>query len=241
MTKSSDEKTTSRHGICAVSGQKRPRRDLVAIDALRPGLAERIRKDLPDLGPDALISRSELNRYRQLYVEESLKAEHGDISELEQEVAESIARADTLADNIEESYAEKRTFGQVAADKVAAFGGSWAFIIWFGLVMAAWMSVNVVLTAKHAFDPYPFILLNLVLSTLAAIQAPIIMMSQKRQEQKDRLRSLNDYQVNLKAEIEIRALHEKIDYLLIKQWQRMAEIQEMQLEIMQERPGPAQQ
>ncbi len=235
MTKNDNEKTTGRQGTCAISGQKRPRRDLVAIDALRPGLAERIRKDFPDLGPDALISRSELSRYRQLYVEESLKAEHGDISELEQQVAESIARADTLADNIEESYEEKRTLGQVAADKVATFGGSWAFIIWFMLVMAAWMAVNVVLTARHAFDPYPFILLNLVLSTLAAIQAPIIMMSQKRQEQKDRLRSLNDYQVNLKAEIEIRALHEKIDYLLIKQWQRMAEIQEMQLEIMQER------
>ncbi len=237
MTRNSDDKTTARHGVCAVSGQKRPHGDLIAMDALRPSLAERIRRDFPDLGPDSLIARSEIDRYRQLYVEESLKAEHGDVSELERQVAESIARADTLADNIEETYEEKRTLGQIAADKVATFGGSWTFIIWFLFIMTGWMALNVYMTSKDAFDPYPFILLNLLLSTLAAIQAPIIMMSQKRQEQKDRLRSFNDYQVNLKAEIEIRALHEKLDYLLIRQWQRMAEIQEMQLEIMQERHG----
>ncbi len=237
MPTNDEQKVTDHRGICSISGRKRPRNDLVALDALRPRLTERIRRDFPDLKPDALISRGELDRYRQLYVEESLKAEHGDVSELERAVAESIARADTLADNIEETYEEKRTFGQIAADKVATFGGSWAFIIWFMVIMGAWMAVNVYMTAKDAFDPYPFILLNLVLSTLAAIQAPIIMMSQKRQEQKDRLHALNDYQVNLKAEIEIRALHEKLDYLLTKQWQRMAEIQEMQLEIMQERRG----
>lgn len=237
MPTNDEQKATDHRGVCSISGRKRPRNDLVALDALRPRLTERIRRDFPDLKPDALISRGELDRYRQLYVEESLKAEHGDVSELERAVAESIARADTLADNIEETYEEKRTIGQIAADKVATFGGSWAFIILFMVIMAAWMAVNVYMTAKDAFDPYPFILLNLVLSTLAAIQAPIIMMSQKRQEQKDRLHALNDYQVNLKAEIEIRALHEKLDYLLTKQWQRMAEIQEMQLEIMQERRG----
>jgi len=221
--------------VCAISGALRPRKDLVAFETLRPNLAERIRQDYPDLPTDALISRRELARYRQLYVEEGLKQEHGEISELERQVAESIAKADTLAENIEEEFAEKRTIGELMADHVASFGGSWYFIIWFGLVMAGWMGLNLYMGATQAFDAYPFILLNLVLSTLAAIQAPIIMMSQKRQEAKDRLRSFNDYRVNLKAELEIRHLHEKIDYLITKQWQRMIDIQHLQLEIMQEK------
>jgi uncharacterized membrane protein len=100
------------------------------------------------------------------------------------------------------------------------------------VVLVVWMGFNIVALEAVVFDPYPFILLNLVLSTLAAIQAPIIMMSQKRQEAKDRLRSQNDYQVNLKAELEIRHLHEKVDHLLSRQWQRLAEIQQMQLELM---------
>ena len=98
-----------------------------------------------------------------------------------------------------------------------------------------WIIINLVFGDKRAFDPYPSILLNLVLSCIAAVQAPIIMMSQKRQEDKDRLRALNDYRVNLKAELEIRHLHEKLDHLISRQWQRLAEIQRMQLEIMQEK------
>jgi uncharacterized membrane protein len=109
------------------------------------------------------------------------------------------------------------------------------FILSFLMLLGVWMAYNVTRGAGGAFDPYPFILLNLVLSCLAALQAPIIMMSQKRQEAKDRLRSLNDYQVNLKAELEIRHLHEKLDHLISKQWQRLAEIQQLQLEIIQER------
>lgn len=103
------------------------------------------------------------------------------------------------------------------------------------MVLLVWMSANIAMGDRSAFDPYPFILLNLVLSCIAAIQAPIIMMSQKRQETKDRLRSLNDYKVNLKAELEIRHLHEKIDYLLTRQLQRLTEIQQVQLDIMQQK------
>ena len=158
-----------------------------------------------------------------------------DYPELEREVAESIAKADTLAENVEEEFVENRTLGELLADYVASFGGSWAFIITFALVMAGWMGINLLIGGERAFDAYPFILLNLVLSTLAAIQAPIIMMSQKRQEAKDRLRSLNDYQVNLKAELEIRHLHEKLDYLITKQWQRLIDIQQLQLDLMQEK------
>src|SRR5581483_8369212 len=129
----------------------------------------------------------------------------------------------------------KRTAGERIADVVADFGGSWSFIICFFAVLVAWMAFNVWAGAAKTFDPYPFILLNLVLSCLAAIQAPIIMMSQKRQEAKDRLRSENDFRVNLKAELEIRHLHEKIDHILTRQWERLAEIQQIQLEIMQKR------
>ena len=219
----------------AISGKKYRRRELVNIDGLRPSLAERIRADFPDLPNNAMISRTELARYRMIYVEELLQQEHGEFTELDRQVAESISNQDTIAENTEEEFEEHRTLGEVLSDHLASFGGSWAFLISFFAVLVIWMAFNLIRGETEAFDPYPFILLNLVLSCLAAIQAPIIMMSQKRQEAKDRLRALNDYRVNLKAELEIRHLHEKMDYLISKQWQRLAEIQQMQLEIMQER------
>lgn len=220
---------------CAVSGKRRPRRAMIALDSLRPTLADRIRQDYPELEPDALISRTEVARYRSIYVADLLKAEHGELTELDRRVAESIANQDTLAENVEEEYEDHRTLGERLSDHLANFGGSWAFLISFGLMLVVWMLVNILRGEQDAFDPYPFILLNLVLSCLAAIQAPIIMMSQKRQEAKDRLHSENDYRVNLKAELEIRHLHEKMDYLLQRQWQRLTEIQQLQLELMQEK------
>lgn len=224
----------SKRIACAVSGKRRPKRDLIALDTLRPSLADRIRQDYPDLPPDALVSRSEVARYRSIYVAELLHAEHGELTELDRRVAESIATQDTLAENVDEEYADHRTFGEKLSDHLASFGGSWAFLISFAVFLGIWMLFNLI-RGEAAFDAYPFILLNLVLSCLAAIQAPVIMMSQKRQEAKDRLRSENDYRVNLKAELEIRHLHEKMDYLLQRQWQRLTEIQQMQLEIMQEK------
>jgi uncharacterized membrane protein len=130
---------------------------------------------------------------------------------------------------------DERTFGERLADRVAAIGGSWAFIIAFGMILAFWMGWNE-LTKGHplAFDPYPFIFLNLMLSMLAAIQAPVIMMSQVRQGIRDRLHARHDYQVNLKAELEIRHLHQKIDHLLSHQWERLVEIQEIQMESINE-------
>ncbi|MGE0053469.1 MAG: DUF1003 domain-containing protein [Hyphomicrobium sp.] len=208
---------------------------MINIETVRPSLAERIRNDYPDLPTDAMISRRVLDLYRVKYVEELLKEENGDISEIERRVADSLASHDTLAENIEAEYEEDRTFGEWMSDELAAFGGSWMFLIVFALFLAGWMSYNAFAGDQKAFDSYPFILLNLILSTIAAVQAPIIMMSQKRQEAKDRLRSLNDYQVNLKAELEIRHLHEKMDHLISKQWQRLAEIQQLQLESMQEK------
>ena len=220
---------------CSVTGQELPRRLLINVETLRPALAERIRRDYPDLAPDALVAKSEIERYRASYVQELLSDETGEISALEQRVAESLATHETLSENVEAEFDEKRAFGEVVSDHLASFGGSWLFILSFLGMLAVWMAYNVARGTDTAFDPYPFILLNLVLSCIAALQAPVIMMSQKRQEAKDRLRSLNDYQVNLKAELEIRHLHEKLDHLINKQWQRLAEIQQVQMEIMQDR------
>nr|WP_244593276.1 DUF1003 domain-containing protein [Rhodoblastus acidophilus] len=217
-----------------MSGRRYRKRQLVLIDSLRPSLAERIRRDYPELPANARISYGELARYQMLYVEELLQQEHGEFSELDRQVAESIAKQETIAENTEDEYEEHRTFGERLSDHLASFGGSWAFLISFAVVLVVWMAFNLVRGEGAAFDPYPFILLNLVLSCLAAIQAPVIMMSQKRQEAKDRQRSLNDYRVNLKAELEIRHLHEKIDYLISRQWQRLSEIQQVQIEMLQQ-------
>jgi uncharacterized membrane protein len=120
---------------------------------------------------------------------------------------------------------------------MAQFGGSWTFIALFGCVLIVWILINSVALVSKPFDPYPYILLNLVLSCLAAMQAPVIMMSQNRQEAKDRARATHDYQVNLKAELEIRQLHQKLDHILSRQWERLVEIQEVQLELLSEMRG----
>jgi uncharacterized membrane protein len=126
-------------------------------------------------------------------------------------------------------------FGQRAADAVARFGGSWTFILLFALVLCSWVLINSVLLTRNGgkgFDPYPYILLNLFLSMLASIQAPVILMSQNRQGEKDRLSAQNDYEINLKAELEIMALHEKLDALKIKQWEELLELQREQIRML---------
>lgn len=162
------------------------------------------------------------------YIKNILNADKADL----EEVLRSIKEKEVLSENINDNYDETTTFGQRIADRVAAFGGSRTFIIIFLSVLIVWMGLNVAL-GKKAWDSYPFILLNLCLSCIAALQAPIIMMSQNRQAARDRLRAENDYKVNLKAEIEIRTLHEKLDHLLMKKWQTLMEIQEIQLNMMQ--------
>jgi uncharacterized membrane protein len=222
---------------CSVCGREVPTRDVVRLDVVRPKIIERIREETPDLPAQGFICRSDLDRFRSNYVSQLLTRERGELTQLEEDVVKSLADHETLAENIEAEFAEHRTFGERLSDRLASFGGSWTFITLFGAVLLIWMGFNIVVVARAQFDPYPFILLNLVLSCLAAIQAPIIMMSQKRQEAKDRLRSENDYRVNLKAELEIRHLHEKMDHILTRQWERLAEIQQIQLEIMQDLPA----
>lgn len=219
--------------ICAVTGKEVPKKKAIPLYALRPSLAERIRIDFPDIPANAPISLDAVGFYRSKVVEELMLHDRGELSELDRQVAESLSDHESIVENIEEEFEEKRSFGEKLSDHMAAFGGSWAFLLTFAAVLLIWISLNLIIGDRTAFDPYPFILLNLLLSCIAAIQAPIIMMSQKRQETKDRLRALNDYKVNLKAELEIRHLHEKIDYLLSRQWQRLAEMQQLQIEQMQ--------
>ncbi|MGN6422490.1 MAG: DUF1003 domain-containing protein [Asticcacaulis sp.] len=227
-------KTKAARPVDAITGQSLKKKDAVRLDDLRPALVDYIRAHHPDINGDDYISRKLLDDYRGRYIAGLLSEERGELSNLETEVVESLKTHDTLTENIEEDYEDHRSFGDRVADIVATFGGSWTFILSFCFFLAVWMGVNIWLGLKGAFDPYPFILLNLILSTIAALQAPVIMMSQRRQEEKDRLRALNDYKVNLKAELEIRHLHEKVDHLLNRQWERLTEIQQIQIEMMLE-------
>ena len=223
------------HGhSCAICGPTRHNGKTLPVSGLRPSLVERLRLDHPGLPADGQVCLDHVADYRAKYVAELLHRERGELTDLDKEVVQSLSAGETIAANTEEEYAEDVSFGGRVSDALAKFGGSWTFIILFIVVIVIWMSINAAVVGGTDFDPYPFILLNLVLSCLAAFQAPIILMSQNRQEAKDRLRSDNDYQVNLKAELEIRHLHEKIDHLINRQWERLAEIQEIQLEIMQD-------
>ena len=160
-------------------------------------------------------------------------------------VVRAILSREPVSRNVDAEHRDTRTFGERLADRIAAIGGSWAFIVAFVLALAAWIALNtVVLAARRAvFDPYPFILLNLALSTMAALQAPIIMMSQNRQATRDRLAAQHDYEVNLKAEVEIRALHDKLDALREAQWAELVHMQQEQLRLLTVlatlRAGPA--
>ena len=166
------------------------------------------------------------------YINELLNTENDHLKKLNEIVLQSIEQEKLLLESINEKNNEQLSFGQRLADRVARFGGSWKFISWFAIVLAIWIGFNLVLAGRARFDPYPFILLNLLLSCLAAIQAPVIMMSQNRQEEKDRERNENDYVVNLKAEIEIRTLHQKIDLLMQEQFKKLIESQAEQIKLL---------
>jgi uncharacterized membrane protein len=219
---------------CFHCKRSRPYELLVPGEMLRLAIRETIKKRNPSWSPGRMICTDCLDLFRSEYVEDALKEEVGELTKLEQEVIDSVREQETLTENINRAFEKSITFGQRVADRVATFGGSWIFIATFFLVLAAWIGMNSVAGLLGPFDPYPYILLNLILSCLAALQAPIIMMSQNRIEARDRLRSENDYQVNLKAELEIRHLHEKLDVLLKHQWQKLLEIQQIQMDFMKE-------
>ncbi len=228
-----DVRMTSHHTqirSCCVCGKSFPVKDLVPGEIVRKEIADEILKSFPDWSPELFICRPDLAMIRGRYVHSLLESDKGELSSLEHEVVRSLQEHEILAANIDAEFEQKWSFGQRMADRIATFGGSWAFLICFGVFLALWIVMNSLVLLWRPLDPYPFIFLNLLLSCLAAIQAPIIMMSQNRQEAKDRIRSEHDYQVNLKAELEIRHLHEKVDHLLSHQWERLVRIQELQME-----------
>ena len=161
-----------------------------------------------------------------------LKSEDKQLTKLQQIVKQAIAEEKLIVESLLHQPKEILSRGQSISDKVATFGGSWKFIISFSVILSVWILFNTLSPYKDEFDPYPFILMNLVLSAIAALQAPIIMMSQNRKEEKDRKRSENDYLINLKAELEVRSLHQKIDLLLEDQIKVLFDSQATQLEIL---------
>jgi uncharacterized membrane protein len=220
--------------VCQICKKtKSPNNGMIA-DLIRPSLLDFIKKKVPDLDSKGFICLDDLGEFRKDYIKEVLEDEIGELSALDQEVIASLEQHEILSSDLEKQFIKKLTFGERLSDRIAEFGGSWKFLISFGAVLVIWIAINGVILATRAFDPYPFILLNLILSCLAAVQAPVIMMSQNRAEARDRLRAENDYKVNLKAELEIRHLHEKIDHLLRRQYNRLFEIQQIQIELLEE-------
>ncbi len=226
------KKLVDKYQICQICNKKISSHNAILGLVIRPSLVETIKSKFPQWSNEKYICRDELNEFRKDYIEHVIKSEKGELSKLDKEVATSLARHETISKDIGKEFDHTLTFGEKLSDKIAEFGGSWTFIIIFGIVLFTWILVNSLILLWRPYDPYPYILLNLVLSCLAAIQAPVIMMSQNRKEAKDRLRNQNDYKVNMKAELEIRNLNEKIDHLAQNQWQRLLEIQGEQLEIL---------
>ena len=218
--------------ISDISKKEFPNSDRISGKTIRQSILNFIQKDNPNFTPDNYLSTSELNYFREKYISDYLVREVGELSDLEQTVLTSLTDKTTLTDKLDGEDDKKPTIGEKVADKVASFGGSWTFIILFAFFILVWISINIYWLTNQGFDPYPFILLNLILSCIAAIQAPVIMMSQNRQEDKDRERAKKDYMINLKSELEIRILHEKLDHLIMHQQQELLEIQKVQIEMM---------
>jgi uncharacterized membrane protein len=227
-------KRTEKNLTCQICKKPKKPSELIPAELVSEPVSETIKQSYPEWSSEGYICFSDLNHFRAQHVKNILKTEKGELTNLENQVMESLEEHEILSKNINEEFDQKLTAGERLADKLAEGAGSWRFIIGFTIIIIAWITINSVILLWKPFDPYPFILLNLVLSCIAAIQAPIILMSQNREEAKDRLRSEHDYRVNLKAELEIRYLHEKIDHLLINQWQRLLEIQEIQIDLIEE-------
>lgn len=219
---------------CASCQRTVPQRDAVRSEVVRPALDELIKKAHPEWTHEKMLCFSCLNKFRVRFIESALENEIGELSNLEREVVKSLGEHELFARDLNRELEEDVRFSNQLADKIATFGGSWKFVSFFFLFLAGWIFINSQRVNEQPLDPFPFILLNLFLSCLAAIQAPIIMMSQNRMEARDRRREENDYRIDLKAELEIRHLHLKLDELMTHQWQRLLEIQQIQTDLLEE-------
>ncbi|NLC41858.1 MAG: DUF1003 domain-containing protein [Erysipelothrix sp.] len=201
------------------------------INQLPTYIQKAILKQHPELKETDMITSNELLKIRLKEVEKSIQSDHRKVHKIDEEILESIHQQELITSHTTQDT-KTLTLGQRAADSIAKFGGSWRFVITFSIIMILWISINSIALFTKPFDPYPFILLNLVLSFLAALQAPIIMMSQNRQEERDREQAMSNYKVNLKSEIEIRLLHEKMNHLIYEQMGHLMEIQDIQIELL---------
>ncbi len=217
---------------CVVCKNKFQTREVEPIDTISESLFKAIKAAAPNLDEHGYICLNDLNKIRREYFKQLIKEEKGDLTEVEKAVYEALREHEILSSSELRKTQKRKTFGEKLSDKIAEFGGSWSFIIICIFSLSVWVMWNS--RSNYRFDPYPFILLNLFLSCVAALQAPIIMMSQNRQQERDRQHQEQDYKVNLKSEVEIRILNEKIDKLISHQWQRLLEIQEMQMDFMEE-------
>jgi uncharacterized membrane protein len=219
--------------LCQICRDPKEQDEIVPAESVPEPIAELIRKEYPAWSSDGSICRADLDRFRTQYIGEVLDQEKSELAVLEETVSKTMKDHELLSKNINIEFDRQLTFGERLSDHIADFAGSWTFIISFISVMALWIILNTFVMVTRPFDPYPYILLNLVLSAVAAIQAPIIIMSQNRQESRDRLNAEQDYRVNLNTEMEIHQLHKKIDHLLFNQGQRLLEIQMIQVELME--------
>lgn len=215
----------------AISGDEFPISDKISGKSVGKSIFELIKKEHPKFKYTDAISVGELQSYRESHLSNVLLKDIRELTKSEKAVLNSLNKGTTITDKVEdEDDGKDYTFGQKIADKVAEFGGSWTFILSFLGFLVLWIAANALLLLNKGFDPYPFILLNLILSCIAALQAPVIMMSQNRQEEKDRERAKNDYMINLKSELEIRMLHEKIDHMIIQQEETLIQMQKEQID-----------
>lgn len=219
---------------CQICGEYKKKNDLVPAALIRAPIVEIIVKKHPVWLPGGYICHTDLNQFRMDYVRYVLEKEKDEYSSLEESVRQAGKEGDHLPKNINVELEEELTFGEHLADKIAGFAGSWTFIAMFAGIILLWVALNTYIVLSGPFDPYPYILLNLVLSVLTAVQAPVIIMSQNRQEMRDRLHAERDYRVSIHTELEIHRLHRKIDYLLANQGQRLLEIQNIQVELLEE-------
>lgn len=223
----------SANAQCVMTGESHPIDHMIRCDSLEPPLLSALAQTYSGPLKDAWISQQGMLRLRMRRVESDLESELGALTQQQREVMDALQEGRFLATDPLQDMEETLKPSQRLADKIAAFGGSWTFILSFLFVLAAWIVINSGLILARPFDPFPFILMNLILSCVAALQAPVIMMSQNRQESKDRARSEHDYQINLKAELEIRALREQMDRFTSHQWSGLLEIQRIQMEMLE--------
>jgi uncharacterized membrane protein len=225
-----DQKTVR----CQICGEVKQQNEVVPAELIHASIIDMITREHPALSPAGYICHADLNRFRTAYVRHVLEKEKDEYSSLEEDVRDGVRAEDHLPKNINVEFEEKLTFGEHLSDTIAGFAGSWSFIAVFAGLIIMWVALNTWLLLSRPFDPYPFIMLNLVLSIITAIQAPVIIMSQNRQEVRDRLHAERDYQVSIHTELEIHRLHKKMDHLLINQGERLLEIQDIQMELMAE-------